>query len=335
MKIFSQLKMSDCFLIRMSVIAIVVLLPANVCLASNATDFIAKGTNALEQHNYQLALKFFSKAIQSDTNSVTAYSARGWTYIKENKYDKAIADLSESLRLNPNPFIFSIRGNIYFKNRDYDKAVADYSAAIKLYPSYTNAYIDRANAYLLKGNYDGAIMDCTMAILLNPNLSSAFGIRATAYSFKDYFDRAIFDYSKIIELNQTNALAYADRGLSYSKKGDYSKGIADCKEGIRYDTNCAIAYNNLAWLLAVSPDANLRDGQKAVLYAKRACELGKYEEPHALGTLAAAYAETGDFKEAIKWEKKCIEQSGLLKEEMNQAYGELGLFKQNQPYHEK
>ena len=59
------------------------------------------------------------------------------------------------------------------------------------------------------------------------------------------------------------------------------------------------ALNNLAWLLAAHPDAQFRNGADAVQLATRACELTKYQNPVPLATLAAAYAETGQFQTAV------------------------------------
>ena len=65
--------------------------------------------------------------------------------------------------------------------------------------------------------------------------------------------------------------------------------------------------NNLAWVLATSTGDDLRDGKRAIELATLACEVTDYEAPHILSTLASAYAETGDFDEAIKWIEKGLE----------------------------
>jgi hypothetical protein len=57
--------------------------------------------------------------------------------------------------------------------------------------------------------------------------------------------------------------------------------------------------DELAWLLATYPDSNSRDGLEAVHLAERACALTEGRDPALLATLAAAYAETGDFSRGV------------------------------------
>jgi Flp pilus assembly protein TadD len=65
-----------------------------------------------------------------------------------------------------------------------------------------------------------------------------------------------------------------------------------------------MAANNLAWVLATNPDAQLRNGAEAVQLAERACELSHNEEPMFIGTLGAAYAEAGRFQDAVATAKR-------------------------------
>jgi hypothetical protein len=94
------------------------------------------------------------------------------------------------------------------------------------------------------------------------------------------------------------------------------------------------AYNSLAWLLAVGPDTNVRNGEKAVEYSKKACELSEWKIPVSFDTLAAAYAETGDFDDAVKWENKYLE-SNASEVDSEKARQRLRLYEQKKPYYEE
>ena len=89
--------------------------------------------------------------------------------------------------------------------------------------------------------------------------------------------------------------------------------------------------SNLAFLQATCPDDTYRDGEKAVINAKRACQLDGEKQPRYLDTLAAAYAEDGDFEKAVKWQEKALEKAS--DETIKKRYrSRLELYRQGKPY---
>ena len=112
--------------------------------------------------------------------------------------------------------------------------------------------------------------------------------------------------------------------------------MAQYREALRLNPNLARALNNLAWMLAASPDDDLRNGAEAVRLAERACELTHDGEPLFIGTLAAAYAEAGRFPEAVTTAEKAAQlatSAGLKKvAEKNQQL--LELYRAGKAYHE-
>ena len=94
--------------------------------------------------------------------------------------------------------------------------------------------------------------------------------------------------------------------------GKFAKAISDYEVVVRVDPGHALALNALAWLRATCLVAEFRDGAKAVEEATKASELTNFKKAHYVGTLAAAYAEVGDFDSAVKRQKEAI---GLLIEE--------------------
>jgi tetratricopeptide (TPR) repeat protein len=93
--------------------------------------------------------------------------------------------------------------------------------------------------------------------------------------------------------------------------------------------------NNLAWQLATSADPKTRDGRQAVELARRACELTQYRVTVMVGTLAAAYAEAGQFDEAIATaQRACALASEQGQTELLRRNQELlELYRGHQAYH--
>ena len=96
------------------------------------------------------------------------------------------------------------------------------------------------------------------------------------------------------------------------------------------------ALNDLAWLLASRPQAEERDGARAVRFAERACELTQYQWTIMVGTLAAAYAEAGRFPEAVATAEKAIALATQAGDQALLARNRqlLELYGAGQPYHE-
>ena len=113
---------------------------------------------------------------------------------------------------------FTNRGITYYNKGRYDRAIADFTTAIELEPDDAIAYYARGRAYANKDQYDRAIQDYDQAIRLRPDYASAFLNRGNAYfNNKRLYDRAIADYTKAIELKPDDAKAYEKRSAAYEK----------------------------------------------------------------------------------------------------------------------
>jgi len=117
-----------------------------------------------------------------------------------------------------------------------------------------------------------------------------------------------------------------------SKKRDTAKAIEDAKKEVLLDPNNAHACNQLAWVLSTCPFASLRDAGNAVQNATKACELSSWKDPRYIDTLAAAYADSGNFDEAVKWETKFLEFKLSDRSRASGRYN-LARYQQKKPLH--
>jgi tetratricopeptide (TPR) repeat protein len=106
--------------------------------------------------------------------------------------------------------------------------------------------------------------------------------------------------------------AYCIRARSAESQRTYEEAISDYEDALERDPGCTNAHDRLAYLLATSESDKLRDTVRAVEHAIKACELTEWKNSSFTNTLAAAYAESGDFRRAVQYQKQAIE---LLREE--------------------
>jgi tetratricopeptide (TPR) repeat protein len=92
--------------------------------------------------------------------------------------------------------------------------------------------------------------------------------------------------------------------IQLDEAGKFAEAVQEDRETVRLYPNDPMALNNLAWDLAANPSQELRNGKEAVQLARRAVELTGQQQPVFMGTLAAAYAEDGQFARAVEIAEK-------------------------------
>jgi tetratricopeptide (TPR) repeat protein len=308
--------------------------------ADDLDALFEKGVHAIQAGNSKLAIEYFTKVIARDPKCDAAYANRASVYLLLGEDKQALQDYSTAIVLAPkDAAYYANRGGARTRLRQFKEAVADCTEALRLDPKKNLALVNRSSACISLRRFDDAIADCTAAIAINPDYGAAYANRSVAYAEKGMYDLAIADCECALRHGVEDAAGcYLNRSNCYYEKGNFWQAISDAGSAVLSNSAYGPGYGRLAWLFATCKDARLRDGKKALDNARKACDLSSWQDAGCLETLAAAYAETSSFAEAIKWQKKAIERlensPTSNATSLNAARARLELYKQSKPYHE-
>jgi len=302
----------------------------------------ARGFALADMNRLDAALVDLNRVIELAPNDAAAHEAKALVLGRQKKYDEALAALDRARQLNPDSVSPLVqRARVHAQQAKLDSALLDINQALAIDPSNVALLLMRASIYQEKGEKEQALIDVDRALKLKPDLPVALRTRALLLAESKRFDeavvaletlrkldpkdsltllqlamlhgvqkqsgKAIEAYTAMLELAPDDVRALRGRGDAYLNVGRQSEAIADYEKALKLEPDDQGVLNNLAWVLATSPDAKLRDGRRAIELAEKACELSEYKLAHILSTLAAAYAETGDFDRAVEWSTKAVE----------------------------
>jgi tetratricopeptide (TPR) repeat protein len=220
--------------------------------------YLAKAFQAQNENHFEDLIRLTNTYIDLDDSNYVAFSLRGYAYTKLDvkqgkndlfyvafvnrsyayielkKYNEAIADADEAIRLNPNSYLsFTNRGYAKVELKKLPEAIADLNEAIRLNPSHYLAFVNKSYAYIELKKYNEAIADATVAIRLNPTYYKSYNNRGYGYFELKKYPEAIADLDEAIRLNPKYIKAHYNRSRAYEKIGKLTEAKQDKDEALR------------------------------------------------------------------------------------------------------
>ncbi len=154
--------------------------------------------------------------------------------------------------------------------------------------------------FLEKGRLDDAISNLKAAIDVRPENAPAHDNLAKALLQKGQVAEAMVHYRKFLEIEPENVEAHNTLGTALIQQGRLREAIGQWQDALAIQPENGNAASNLAWVFATCPEDSVRDGRQAIELAEKALRISGGKIPMIYSVLAAAYAETGRFSDAIQ-----------------------------------
>src|ERR1035437_2144862 len=266
---------------------------------------------------------------------------RAWELNQKGQYEAAIAAWRSALELNPDDarannnlgFALARQGRLAESIVCWERAWKANDEIPEVRENLVRALENLGVALLRKGSLDEAMPHLRRAAELDPQDAASQYNLGLALLRKSSFDEAIPRFQRALALDPRDAQTHNDLAVALAQKRRFEEAVAHFREAIGIDPQFAQAQSNLAWLLATSPETTVRNGAEALKLAAKAVDLSHGTDPSMLDALAAAYAETGRFREAVETARRALE---LTPQPLAAALKmRIALYERNEPFREK
>jgi protein O-mannosyl-transferase len=266
-----------------------------------------------------------------------AHTNLGLVLLQEGKIDDAIAHYRLALQMQPDSWDAEYNlGTALVGKGQADEAIPHCERAVGMRPTDPDAQVALGNALLQKGRIDDAIAHYQKALTLHPDHFLARYSLGHALLEKGELDAAIQVCRSALLLRASDADCHTTLAIALEEKGNPAEAIQHYQKALELSPQSVPTLTNAAWLLATSPDASLRNGPKAVDLARQADRLTGGTNTRVLRTLAAAYAENGEFPNAIRTARSAMQLARMHGEDSltTDLDQQIALYQLGVPYRE-
>ena len=266
-----------------------------------------------------------------------AHTNLGLVLLQEGKIDDAIAQYRSALKMQPDSWDAEYNlGTALVAKGQVDQALPHCEKAVAMRPTDPDAQVSLGNALLQKGRIDESISHYQTALTRHPDhFLARYGL-GQALLEKGDLEGAIQACRSALLLRDSDADCHTTLAIALEEKGNSGEAVQHYEKALDLSPQSIPTLTNLAWLLATSQDASVRNGRKSIDLATQADRLTGGANARVLQTMAAAYAENGDFVNAVRTVRSAMELARMQGDDSltTDLHQQIALYQLGMPYRE-
>jgi tetratricopeptide (TPR) repeat protein len=269
-----------------------------ILLTWTAADF------CLQWRHRRLLLSMLSVIILTGLAIAARIQAASWQN-SESLWSRALSRTSDNVVAELN------LGEAIYKLGRMTEAIAHFERVLRIEPNEPMAHASLGAALLKTGQTNAALAHLQKSLEIDPKQPSAHSSLGVLLLELGRLEESRSHLQTALAIDPENSEAHYNLGNVFLQMGQANEAVAEYGRALRINPDDIEALNNTAWILATCPDPQIRNGAQAVALAERADSLTLGKSPVIGATLAAAYAESGRFAEAVKSGQRALQLANL------------------------
>jgi tetratricopeptide (TPR) repeat protein len=283
----------------------------------------------------------YERTIAATENNYITHYHYGLYLCTEGRYEEGIGQFKESLRISPGYLLPRKYICItLYKQKKFDEAISCLTEALQErndWPDIQEMYAELGLAYEQKNDLAGAEINYSKALTIKPDYGLARNNLGMIFVKEGKLNEAIECFNKLLQQDKDSAELNYNLAMALSRQNRYDDAIKHLARVLELQPQNADVLNSLAWLLVTRDEVSAENADKAIELARRACELTQHKNPRYLDTLAAAYAASGKFEDAVKTAEHAvtIAQTRGQEDLAGEIQSRIELYRAGRPYQQK